>query len=249
MNIRYWFVLLNLCLPTAYADTPFMLLKDTDGVVNVRDARNPITVIARLRTPQVVASYGAEYPEHKQYHLINYRAKQDVSAFHRYAALNPPAGLVHNSRLQALDSLPQFEAVQQNGQQTFRHGNSRIEIRYEPLNPERHRLGSLKNGAYHTLDGQPFFGFEGSISVAQRQRLADDPIRLIQSISVQHQGRTLHFPPAAVKQMLGFRVQGVAVGDEDTWYLYGSGGDGAGAYHSVWTLKQGRPTNQFIWSY
>ena len=85
--------------------------------------------------------------------------------------------------------------------------------------------------------------------MAQLNDLSANPIRQIKAITVHHRGQSLPFPPAAIGQMLNFNIQGAAIGDENTWYLYGRGGDGAGAYYSVWTLQQGRPTSQFIWQY
>ena len=250
MNRTYWYagLFLSLLLPAAHADTPFMLLNDADGFVNLRDVHRPDKIIARLHTPQVVASYGEDYPDRMQYHQISYSTAKAPAHFRRYAPLNPPGGLIHASRLKALDELPQFEAgAQSSRQQIFRHGSHRIEIDYEPLT--RHRFDGLKNGFYHTLEGRPFFGFDGGISVAQLNNLSVNPIRQIKAITVHHRGQSLPFPPAAIGQMLNFNIQGAAIGDENTWYLYGRGGDGAGAYYSVWTLHQGRPASQFIWQY
>lgn len=160
-----------------------MLLNDAEGFVNLRDERQPSKIIARLHTPQVVASYGEDYPDHMQYHQISYSAAKAPPHFRRYAPLNPPGGLIHASRLQALDELPQFEVgAQSSRQQVFRHGSHRIEIAYEPL--ARHRFDGLKNGFYHTLEGRPFFGFDGGISVARRNDLSAN-LRVLKTAMAQ----------------------------------------------------------------
>ena len=76
MKRTYWYACLfpGLLLTAAHADTPFMLLNDAEGFVNLRDERQPSKIIARLHTPQVVASYGEDYPDHMQYHQISYSA-------------------------------------------------------------------------------------------------------------------------------------------------------------------------------
>ena len=100
MNRTYWYagLFLSLLLPAAHADTPFMLLNDADGFVNLRDVHRPDKIIARLHTPQVVASYGEDYPDRMQYHQISYSATKAPAHFRRYAPLNPPGGCALHQR-------------------------------------------------------------------------------------------------------------------------------------------------------
>ncbi len=54
---------------------------DADGFVDSGDARQPAKIIARLHTPQVVASYGEDYPDRMQYPQISYSTAKAPAHF------------------------------------------------------------------------------------------------------------------------------------------------------------------------
>lgn len=264
---RMWFYsgLLGLMIPGAWADngldqalaeTPFMLATDPDGIVNVRSSEHPAKVIGRIMTPQVVASYGENH-NHGMYHDIQYASKSQPAHFQRFAALNPPGGLIHHSRLQPLNQLPQFTRVKakpnQHATQLFQHGNDWIKLEYARFDPSQHRLGHPINGdgIFTHIDGSFAWGFDG-ISTEEWQRMQHDPdhiSNIITAITLHHQGKISTFPAAAIENLFNFHASGAAIGNDGRWYLYGGGGDGAGSYYSVWHIHQGRLISQFIWFY
>jgi hypothetical protein len=224
-------------------DTRFAIINDSDGFTNVRLGKSK-QIVDRIKSNQVFAVksivdddgwqnwFWIKYPDLKKGNkpLENFSQKSKE-------------GMIHKSRIQYLNKLPQFETEVLSGNTIlFSKNNIKIEVTIGKFDALEHKISKDKQGLITKIDKAEYWGIDGRMNATTTE---------IKKIKIHVGNVETAFPENSFKNILMPTIDksafGVAESNANTLFLYMSNGNGTASYDVVWTIKNGKIVSRFVY--
>ncbi len=223
---------------------PFAIIKDKDGVVNVREGKNPNSkIIDKLVKNQVFEDLAFMNEESEsEWHVITY-GKYSLSKNTFNKTTKEQGGYIHKSRILYLSQLPQLKKSIINDSITeFKNDSVKIIIKIGSFISQKyrnHKLDTYGDGYLLSIDGERSWGTDG---------ISLETLVEIRKIIIYSNGKQHTFPVKAINNIFSPWQKNmiVALSDDNTMFIVMSNGDAGNAYNVVWTIKNNIVVSEFI---
>lgn len=227
---------------TSLAQSVFFVINDSDGYTNLRDENKKI--VGKITDDDVFSSTAfddIENPSQLQYiPIITIWELSDD--FHRYGYNENGEEkefweevTIHKSKIKSLSDLPQLKHMLAGQNKIiFYDENITIEILTNRVIDNNRDCTVNEYDTPTNIDAYPVHGTDWKLTEKDSE---------IQAISYNIDGTSYNFEEEHIRGFLNIdpvdNLQ-VAVGKNNTYYLYGMGGDGAGGYYALWVIRNGK---------
>ena len=243
-KIKLTFVFfISLCSTVCQAQfiTPFAIINDKDGFVNVRESDNVKSKIeGKLYNNQVfeVADHLSDASESSDWAYIIYPdVKHKINSSNKIE--EALYGYIHKSRIQYLNKLPKLKKkILSADHAEFKSEDISISIKTGKFIPKEHQI-KKKDGFVYKIDNQDPWGIDG---------LIPENLSELKSIEINIKEKVFTFPKENLIGIfsVNFKNTEIYIGTDKILYLTMSNSDGAGSYNIVWTINNNTITSQFI---
>lgn len=232
-------VLLSLLSYTmVYSQCTFYVIDDSDGYTNLRDKDRKVVGKLYDNDVFVILDYDTE-----QLQYISINALWNIpDRFARYGwgeenqeETTETDLFIHKSRIKSLDQLPQLKRVLVNKNKAiFYNDRITIEITTGVIDQKQRKITFDEEGHNIPLaiDGYKPHGIDWPLRDVETE---------IKSISYTIDGKSTDFEAGHIRGFLNISCQhlSISTGKNNTYYIYGSGGDGSGGYEVLWIIRDG----------
>jgi len=233
------FLLLSFTCSQAQYIAAFAIIKDKDGFVNVRESGNAKSkIVGKVSENQIFEDMDAIQNEKNEWVYITYGiSKQKTGSSNKTE--DQGFGYIHKSRIKYLSDLPKLKMklISENSAE-FKNDAFIISIKTGKFIPKEHQI-KKQDGFISKIDDQYPWGIDG---------IKPENLIEIKEIKISHKNETYTLP---INNLTGlyspsFKNTQISIGLDKTVFITMSNGDGAGAYNVVWSIKDNRVKDQFV---
>ncbi|POS00853.1 hypothetical protein [Flavobacterium croceum] len=207
----------------------FGIVNDTDGYVNCRTEPNKFSTInTTLKTNTVVYYFLETTPSN--WININYFQNGKENS-----------GYVYYDRIQSIEGFSALKSsILSKDEMLFKNDNYEILVTLQGFDKKQHKFSynKLYPSTIDKIDGESYYGTDGNM-----------PANEFKSIKIKSRNKVFYLPEHFLKKLYEINFNFLQVFENEknnTIYIYGLGGDGAGGYAMLFTITDFQNFDRFI---